>query len=328
MTFFSRLFNTAGFVTSGLLLTFGHGAYAADCLVGVSVSKSSAIIAYNPFVSGEQSSEPFQVTFERRPSNSVLRVSSVDFQFIDTDSPSGAARIGQSDLTGVGITGGSTQILGGGTSDFSASRPFLNVDFSGNSPSATSSNMRLRIPGGRDTPAGYEAEQVSLAYRCNFSDGTKAEGTRNSALTIGANVQFLVRATTVGGSDSTTLNFDPVNQQVIGGLAVRSTGPFSVSAVSQNQFVLRPNGNQGASPLPSDQIFPYNFHIAGKLMNASGAKKLCPRTGTAGQILRVRARGSVDALVGQLRSGGYSDVLTVTISPETASVSGSSCAVP
>lgn len=303
-------------VCAALLLSTGTAALAAtDCLTSVSFSNASPRVDYDPFNVSPQTSPTFSLTVSRvSRGQSAPRVTSVDIQFVDLDSNEGNASIGSVGLNNVEIVGGGAQLLRGSTPNFSAGK-FLTIDFTGTASNATSSLMRLRIPGSNDAHAGVYRESVDLAYRCNLTDGTTSTWTRSGALTLVGDVANLVRAVAVGGGTSASLFLNPSTLQATGALAVRSTGAYSVSATSENNFKLRANG-AGRNP-PPDQEIDYEFLVDGEMLNAPNAERRCPRSGIGGTNLTVqsRIRGSVAAL----RSGQYSDVVTITVTPESFS---------
>jgi hypothetical protein len=299
-----------------LTATFATTAFAAsDCLTSALLSNTSPRIDYNPFNVSPQTSSAFTLTVSRIATPSgAPRVTSVDIQFVDTNSSEGNAGIGNTGLNGVEILGGGAQLLRGGVSNFLTGNS-LSIGFSGAASNATSSSIRLRIPGSNDAQAGSFSEPIDLAYRCNLSDGTSSTWTRTGAATMVADVAFLVRAVAVGGGTSARLFLNSATLEATGALAVRSTGPFSVSATSQNDFKLRANGvGRNARP---DQEIDYDFAVDGKLLSVPGSKRTCPRSGIGGLSLRIQSRipGSTEAL----RSGQYSDIVTVTVTPETFS---------
>jgi hypothetical protein len=299
-------------IASFLLALAGPASAAVDCLSTASLSNGAPSVAYDPFSWGGQNSSVFTLTVSRIATVSgAPSVSSVDAQFIDTNSSEGNASIGTSGLSGVDIFGGGAALLRGLTHNF-ASAGSMNIDFSGAALNATSGPLRLRIPGGNDAHAGSYSEAIDLAYRCNLSNGTSSVWIRSGVATMNANVAFLVRAVAVGGGTSADLFLNPNTLEATGALAVRSTGPFAVTASSANGFKLRANG--AGRGVGSDQEIAYSFLVDGESLNLAGSQRICPRSGIGGASLSVKSR--VTELTGALRSGQYSDTITVTVTPE------------
>jgi hypothetical protein len=99
-------------------------------------------------------------------------------------------------------------------------------------------------------------------------------------------------------------------------MAIRSTGNFSLAVASANGLSLIPSGTTAGTILPDDQKIPYQVRIDGQIVETNSAPKLCRRSGLSGSVVRLSTSVSQGVNLDVVRAGTYSDVLTVTVTPE------------
>jgi hypothetical protein len=295
---------------------FGLDAQAAGCAVTTNVTASPLSIDYDPFLAATQRSSAFSITLT--PPTAVAgqpRVRSIDYQFLDTDSPSQPQIGAQGALVEI-VRAGRSILHARGNTDFTDPNGYNSVNIPNGSNSGTGPVGVMIADGRQDLAAGTQSENFDLGYRCNFSDGSTTDGIIPVVLTATVSTQFLVRATVVGGGSSKTLTIEPGTRSASGGMSVRSTGPFSISLASINNLTLRPEGAMPNAVLPANQTLPYVVRVGGDVMEPTSPPKMCARSGLGGSVIRVNTRiaGGVD--VDEVRAGTYSDVLTVTVTPE------------
>lgn len=302
----------------------GSTAHAAGCAVTASITSTPLSIDYDPFVAATQRSPAFSITLT--PPTAMAgqpRVRSIDYQFLDTDS-STQPQIGAQGAL-VEITRAGRSILHArGNADFTDPAGYNSVNIPNGSSSGTGPVGVMIADGRQDLAAGVQSENFDLGYRCNFSDGSTADGVLPAALAASVSTQFLVRATVVGGGSSKTLTIEPGTRSASGGMSVRSTGPFSISLASINNLTLRPEGALPTAVLPANQTLPYVVRVGGDVMAPTSPAKQCARSGLGGSVIRVNTRLANGVDVNEVRAGTYSDVLTVTVTPE---VNGGGAAV-
>jgi hypothetical protein len=117
-----------------------------------------------------------------------------------------------------------------------------------------------------------------------------------------------------------------------GNIRVASSGAFEIKAHSQNNFRLVSSG--GSSILPA-QSLTYTANLVGQTkVGVSGnspiltdISKVCSRAGIGGQLLPLTTtltEGPMAASPTKVTSV-YSDILTITVTPQVDTVAGSPC---
>jgi hypothetical protein len=324
MTHSTRLIGLAAATLSAVgFVPFAH---SAGCHVTASFSSPAPEVDYNPFRPATQRSNTFSLSLTvPAPLAGQPRVRSIDYQFLDTNS-SARPQMGTVGAL-VDLVRGSRNLLRASTSgDFSDPDSFNSLIIPNNVLVGTSVVGVLAVDGRQDLAAGRQTENFDLAYRCNFSDGTTGDGLLPAALLSAVETQYLVRATVVGGGSTKTLTIDPLTRATSGGMAIRSTGPYSLSIDSDNALKMLPVGTTAGAFLPVDQVIPYEVRIDGQPITLSSPPKMCARSGLAGAVVRLNTRLGNGVDTGAIRAGNYSDILTVTITPEVnGGGAGTSC---
>jgi hypothetical protein len=306
-------------IAIALLASAGGGvsqSLSAGCAVTASFNTSVARIDYDPFAPNTQRSGTFSITLTPpTPIAGQPRVRSIDYQFLDTDS-SAQARVGSAGAIVEVVRAGRSVLLARTTPDFTDANSYHTINVPTGTNVGNGPVGALVADARQDLVAGDQSESFDLAYRCNYSDGSTEGGTIPSALFATVSTGFLLRATVVGGGTSRTLTIDPDNRTASGAMAIRSTGSYSIAVSSQNNLNLLANGVTNAANVPEDQKLPYNVRIGGDLMTPSSPPKMCARSGLSGAVVRVNTRLDQGVDTNRVRAGTYSDVLTVTVTPE------------
>ena len=301
---------------AGAGLAAAAGPAAASCLENVNLSGPPADVDYNPFQAAMEMSSPFTLVAERRRAGqNQPRVVSVDLQFLPEGSPYAGSGINTYDLAsgGVSVLSPTGMPFGGGS--------WVTIDFNNNQPTS-SMPIRLVVPARQDAVAGFHEGRFGLAWRCTLSNGQSEEGQSADFLRTTIDVANRVRAVAVGGGTAGTLMVNPATQEATGGLAIRSTGPFTIAASSPTGFEMRLN-NAGGASVPDDQRARYRLKVAGTVLSQPGASLSCARTGLAGANLNVRTELRDDPKA--LRAGNYMDVVTVEVTPQAFASGPGSC---
>jgi hypothetical protein len=310
------------FVLKGLMCAAFVGAILPDAARAqspgdcVKLPRSGLILAvsnYNPFSGSEQASGTGQLLLERNPGFSGAF--DVKVQLLDTDSVAGRPAIGTTGLTGVDVTAGGSGILKSGSPDFGAGGKWVSRFFDARTPQVTIPMIRLRVPGALDVAAsnGAYTESLDLVVECS-QGGQVWTQSAVSAVQLQVAVQSRLRATVVGSVNAGSVAIDPATGSAGSGLRVASSGPFSLEVQSENNFELRVAG--GNPTPPADQRAAYTMQLAGESFGGStsiGATRQCARTGLAGETLPLNLQLASNA--NRLRSGAYSDTLTITVTP-------------
>jgi hypothetical protein len=289
---------------------------AAGCAVTASFTAPTPQIEYDPFHPAPQRSNAFSIALTAPPIvPGQPRVRSIDYQFLDVNS-SAQPQIGENGALVEIVRSGRSILLARTAADYSNPDAFNSVTVPNGTNVGTGLVGFMVADSRQDLTAGQENERFDLAYRCNLADGTTSEGVVPAALLASVSTRYLVRATVVGGGSSRTLNIDPVSRVATGGMAIRSTGNFSLAVASANGLSLIPSGTTAGTILPDDQKIPYQVRIDGQIVETNSAPKLCRRSGLSGSVVRLSTSVSQGVNLDVVRAGTYSDVLTVTVTPE------------
>lgn len=215
----------------------------------------------------------------------------------------------------------------------SASQRFLKINFTGNNTASNTATVTFQV----QLPANLDLNTTtSLAFDayfgCNIQggqqNGREQIGSFNNAVTFPITVLSALQASYAG----TALNFGEVGDKsttevlttplayttpTTNHVRVRSSGPYSVSLTSQNQYRLTfPGGNLATSSNKLD----YKVRFLGQersTANPTFTTVTCARAGVpVGEtdMLPVVAT-LLEGGIGKLVSPNYSDNLTVTVTP-------------
>lgn len=298
---------------SGLAVAAGPA--AASC-VSVTQNGQAPTVTYDPFDEVTVLSTPFTLTAQRRrAADKQPVVVSVDLQYVPDGTPFAGSDITSYDLVSdnVSVTSPTGAAWGGGS--------WVTIGFAGNQP-VTSPLIRLAVPGRQDAVAGSHQGRFALAWRCKLSNGDIEEGQWANGLWTTIDVPARVRAVAVGDTTVGRLMVNPATQEATGGLAIRSTGPFTVAASSRTGFEMRLNGAGGAN-VPVDQRAGYSLTVGPAVLSQPGASLSCARTGIRGSTLNVATRLAVDPRT--LRAGNYMDVVTIDVTPQVFAGAATTC---
>lgn len=215
----------------------------------------------------------------------------------------------------------------------SATQRFLKIDFTGGNAGSDVAQVTFRVtlPSNLDVNAG-----ASLAFDaffgCNIQggrdNGRQQLGSFSNAVVFPIKIVSALQASYAG----TALDFgevgDKTTTEVLGAptayttpinnhVRVRSSGPYSVSLSSDNNYRLTfPGGNLGTG----SNVLNYRVQFLGQTRSAANpafTTVTCQRAGVPAQeadILPVTAT-LLEGGIGKLVSPTYSDNLTVTVTP-------------
>lgn len=208
------------------------------------------------------------------------------------------------------------------------------VDFGGNTSGADNLTMAfdITLPTSLDVAASSRLA-FDLNYRCSGTGGGKPfeeTGSIPDALSFPIKVVSGLEASYSGhvldfGEVGTMTDADISKNQSIyiksGWVNVRSTGPFTLRLASQNGYRLTfPGGDIGKA----SQTLKYTARLAGAAATSNGPSSTtisCARAGLTIQQIPVSAElnegGSLKAA-----SSSYSDILSITLSPDVFDASG------
>jgi hypothetical protein len=194
--------------------------------------------------------------------------------------------------------------------------------------------IRVTVPANVDLSAGRPIE-FDIVYVCDGVGGLANVTTPTvlrAAVRINVNVQSALQASYVGSildfgqvgnvstSEVQSASGRFTTSATMNNVRVASSGPYRVELTSQNNFRMTyAGGNLGSS----SQTIQYALGFLGQRVTTGiqFSSTTCARAGVGGVNLPVQAR----LLEGGQRkapSTGYSDIITITISPQLDSVSG------
>lgn len=208
------------------------------------------------------------------------------------------------------------------------------VDFGGNSSGSDNLTLAfdIALPANLDVAASNRLA-FDLNYRCSGSGGGKPfeeTGSIADALSFPIKVLSGLEASYSGhvldfGEVGMMTDADISKNQIAytksGWVNVRSSGSFTLKLTSQNDYLLTfPGGDVGKT----SQTLKYTAHLAGKAVTRNGSDTAtisCVRAGLTTMQIPVSAElnegGSLKAA-----SSSYSDILSITISPNVSDASG------
>ena len=186
-------------------------------------------------------------------------------------------------------------------------------------PSASAStgvaSLQLGLNANQDIAAGDYATTLDLRYACHYTAGdTNPTQIQTGVLPISVSAPSSVRATLAGGSAAASVDFGDFSQPTrTVNVNVRSTGPFTIAASSDNGGVMKLRAtavNGGASG--SNARIPYTVTLAGRAFTLDGTAVNFTRTGIGGSALPLTiTMPGVQAN----RAGLYYDHIVLTITP-------------
>lgn len=254
--------------------------------------------------------QPFQLTFRRAAVGSEALT--VRYQIVDDDSAA-IARVGQSQGPLVEWTGPDSPRNIGALRSEAYALLRSGVVVLGEGDPAAQRSLMLRLGDLRaDLPAGVYREQFTVRFWCEDGETALPYETAG-AVAVTVAVPNVLSASIGGASvrgEIDFMDFETLTRTLQ--VSVRSTGPFRVSARSQNRGVMLREG-AGASALASDQV-RYRADFGGQALTidgSSGAQTL-PRAGLTGRQIPLDVR--VEDVSGN-RAGAYADTLYLTLEP-------------
>lgn len=253
--------------------------------------------------------QPFVLNFRRAGASGGPIM--VRFQIVDEDS-SVQSRVGQSQGPTVEWTGSdSSRDIGAFRSEayglLRTSQAVL-----GDDDAVAQRQVSLRLTDLRaDLPAGVYREHFTVRYWCEDGDSTLPyEST--GAVSVSVAVPNVLSASVAGASirgEIDFLDFAMRSRSLM--VSVRSTGPYRVTARSENGGVMVRDG-AGAAPGAADLI-QYQASFDGQPLDLdSGSAQPLPRAGLGGRQMPLEVQ--VDS-VDRNRAGSYADTLYLTLSP-------------
>ena len=209
------------------------------------------------------------------------------------------------------------------------------------SPDTATFNVQVSVPAGADLSAGGNIT-FDIVYKCTGTGGladVTTSTTLAQAVSINVNVLSALQASYVGSvldfgevGDKTTVQVQaaPGTYTRSGYIRVASSGAYSISMTSDNNYRLKYSGGDAEMPA---QSLAYSASLVGITRNGisggpiaeqSPITKTCTRAGIGGIFLPVSV---------VLNEGGsaktpapvYSDFLNVTVTPLVAAVGASAC---
>jgi hypothetical protein len=211
-------------------------------------------------------------------------------------------------------------------------------------PDVVTFNVLVTVPAGTDLSAGGNIS-FDIIYLCNGTGGLDdvlTPALLPQAISINVNVLSALQASYAGGildfgevGNVTTTNVlaAPATYTRSGNVNVRSSGPYSVSMNSDNNYKLTFSGGTLTNPA---QTLTYSATFVGLSRtgvsgnNAAIAPitKTCNRAGLGGVSLPVSVtlkEGGQGGSPAKIPASLYNDFLNVTISPLAANTPGSAC---
>lgn len=236
----------------------------------------------------------------------------VRYQIVDEDS-SVVSRIGQSRGPRVVWQGeDSSRDIGAFRSE---AYPLLRTGrvVLGEDDQAAQTRVMMRLTDLRDDlPAGVYREQFTVRYWCGSEDTASLPYELPGAIATSVAIPNVLSASIAGAStrgEIDFLDFALRSRQLQ--VSVRSTGPYRVTARSENGGVLVREDVRG-TPNASDRI-AYTVRFDGQPLDGEGAGgQLMSRAGLLGR------QTVLDVAVGDVggnRAGAYKDTLFLTLSP-------------
>jgi hypothetical protein len=349
MRVFSYLRTLTAFLAVSLAPTTAHAVCGLQTVNG-----GAQTIVYDPFSPTGVSFNTAQLQMKRINDIGGNRTQTINFYFYSDVPGYSGIQLNATTITPVGQGNGS---IGGGsgTNVFSNSNLFpasganpqsgvAYWDFAGNAPNNDKFNLNLTVvlPSTLDLTAGGNIP-FNIRYSCQYGTGngqtTLETGTFPAALTLNVKVLSALQASYVGTAldfgdvtNVTTASLPSATYQKFGNIRVASSGAFEIKAHSQNNFRLVSSGGNANTPAQSLRytatlVGQARIGVSGNSPILSDISKVCSRAGIGGQLLPLTAsltEGPQGASPAKVTSV-YSDILTITVTPQVDTVAGTAC---
>lgn len=220
----------------------------------------------------------------------------------------------------------------------SGANKFLKIEFTGNNVASDFATVTFQVtlPPNLNLDASTTLA-FDAVFACSTSGGgapTQQTGSINNAINFPITVRSALQASyggqpldfgEIGDITAAQVLLSPLTYVTspTNYVRVQSSGPYQVTLGSAGGYYLTPNGAGSINPLAK---VGYNLKFLGYTrgpLNASGITHVCPRAGvgTAEEDhLNIQAQ-LADGGAGKVTSPTYSDTLTVTITPMSATIS-------
>lgn len=311
-------------------------AHAASCGVSGSGSVASGIF-YNPFDTNALSNVDVTLTLTRATGGGGEKTQEVYFVII---LPSGSPAYQVSAKAPGGSTYNNVTYVDGSVP---ANLPVISTNTAGQiayqfggagQPDTATFNLRVSVPANVDLSAGKPIS-LGIRYVCKgtggMSDVTTAANL-DGAIKIDVHVLSGLQAFysgsqfdfgEIGMKSTSQVLATPVRTDAANHFSVKSSGAFNVQLSSQNGFLLKPAGGTGAS----NQV-AYQVKFLGQVLNSTSGpnavalNKDCAAVHTTSfSQLPIQAT-LLEGGQGKNPSGAFTDVLTVTFTPNAANFPG------
>jgi len=336
----------AALITGAALLSSPAQAQTRRCLV--TAASTPAVADYDPFNPTALQVNNVAITFTRSNGPGGAKPSTIDM-FIQASTPAANGTqlipvtvVGAGSATGLNQniffnTPGAVPNI---TTPLAATPPagVLRWTYSGNNAASDVFTVTFNVV----LPANLnlEASQslvFNIEYGCDGTGGGPPFSERAqapNAFTLNINVLSALQASFVGPAldfgevgQLTDADPDPVRNANV---RVASSGPYSVSLTSQNQYRMTYSGGTATT---ENQNLRYALTFLGQTRNPgdnTAITKTCVRAGLgnpplSGGVLLPMSATLLEGGIDETPSSSYLDVLTVTVSPLVATASGSTC---
>lgn len=335
-------------------VAFASTAQARVC--GVTSTSSSGTATYDPFSSSGLTTTSLTLTLTRDNPSGGNRTDVVNFYLKGQDARSDNITISATSFTGsVNMTGLNQNVF----FNFASAGPtispigqtavgnhFLKISFTGNNAGSDTVNVTfdVTLPAGLDLTAS-QSLGFDVYYSCVDKSNNAETGTISNAAVFPISVKSGLQAYFTGQATSLGIDFgdvlnkttvavtgDPATYNKAGIINVRSSGPYSVSLHSQNNYRLT---SSGGSPITPAQTLTYKVKFLGTLQSGvSGgpatqtdiSQASCIRAGLVSNGVQLPlavglTEGASGASPAKLTST-YTDQLTITVTPLAAAPVG------
>lgn len=331
-------------LSTALAFAFGmaNAAQAATC--GIQGSASATPIQYDPFNPAGLPTTNITLTLTRVNTSNGGTVGTVNFYLRAQNNgadntviiPAAVAGLVSADGLGQNIFynyAAPAPVMQPIATLPSATNRFLKINFTGSNAGSDTATVTFQV----SLPANLDLSSTqNLSFDTNFvctiqggrDNGLEQQGSLPNALSLPITVLSALQASYAGSA----LNFgevgDKSTQMVLAApatyttpannnVSVRSSGPYSVSLTSQNQYRLTyPGGNLASA----DQRLNYQVRFLGQTLsnaNPNFTSTTCLRAGVpAAEADRLSVVATLlEGGLGKLVAPNYNDTLTVTVTP-------------